>query len=145
LKSIRERIGTLFRLTSRERRLFFTSWALFHLVDPALRLLPVTRLLPRRLASGVPAPLLPVERIVWLVTAAGRHALRRPTCLGEALVLAWILRREGVEATVRIGVHRSAGGLKAHAWLEQDGRAVFGLPRDERYEPLRPMTPGAAS
>jgi hypothetical protein len=145
LKSALERIEKLFRLTRRERHLLLYAWWLFLLVNPALRILPVTRLLPRGPATGATGPLLAADRIVWLVTVASRYAPGRTTCLKDALVLVWLLRREGVEALVRIGVARNARGLKAHAWLEHDGRVIFGSPDDETYEPLLSTVPTVRS
>jgi hypothetical protein len=145
LNSAIERIRKLLRLTSRERRLLLYAWWLFGLVGPALRVLPVTRLLPRRPAAGAGRASLPVERIAWLVRVAGRHAPGRVTCLEEALVLAWMLRREGVDATVRIGVARDDRGLRAHAWLEYDGRVIFGSSEDDTYQALLPTADVAPS
>jgi len=145
LRSALKRIEKLFRLTRRERRLLLYAWWLFLLVDAALRFLPVTRLLPRGPAVGATDSVLPADRIVWLVTVASRYAPGRATCLKDALVLVWLLRREGVEALVRIGVARNAGGLKAHAWLEHDGGIIFGSPDDATYEPLLPTVSRARS
>jgi len=48
---------------------------------------------------------------------------RRPTCLARAVVLARLLRRGGRDARVVVGVSRD-GGFAAHAWVEDEGRAV---------------------
>jgi hypothetical protein len=68
----------------------------------------------------------------------------RVTCLKEALVLVWLLRRAGITTTLRIGVARHAGDLQAHAWLEHDGRALGGLPANPTYEPLLPADGGVS-
>jgi len=47
----------------------------------------------------------------------------RPTCLARALVLTRLLRQNGREARVVIGVSRR-GGFAAHAWVEHGGRAI---------------------
>lgn len=141
-----ERLGTLLRLAPRERRLLVYAWALSVVVRPALRLLPVARLLPRRPLGAQPAPgALPVDRVAWLVALAARHAPGRRTCLEDALVLAWTLRREGVEAVVRIGVARDGEELTAHAWLEYAGRVILGAREGETYEPLLPAARSAGS
>jgi len=69
----------------------------------------------------------------------------RTTCLTQALVLARVLRREGVEARVCFGVARNTGGLKAHAWLEHRGRVIFGSSDEGAYEPLLPAPRAAGS
>ena len=143
MKSARERIGKLCRLAARERNVLLSAWCLFFVVDLALRLLPMTRLLPRWPVTGAADPSLLPDRIAWLVTLAARYVPWRTTCLTRALVLARVLRREGVEARVCFGVARNTGGLKAHAWLEHRGRVIFGASDEGTYEPLLPA-PGAA-
>jgi len=145
LKSAIERIGKLVRLTSRERRLLLHAWWLFLLAGLALRLLPATRLLPRGPVIGAARPSLPLDRIGWLVRVAGRYAPGRATCLEEALVLARMLRGEGVDATVRFGVARDERGLRAHAWLECGGRVIFGSSEDDAYQALLPAADAAPS
>jgi hypothetical protein len=50
----------------------------------------------------------------------------RRTCLRRAVTLAVLLRRDGRDAEVVIGVRRSpAGELEAHAWLRCDGEEPF--------------------
>lgn len=46
------------------------------------------------------------------------HGPWRPSCLRQALVLAWLLSGHGIAATLRIGVKKDDGQLQAHAWLE---------------------------
>jgi hypothetical protein len=145
LKSAIDRIRQLVGLTPRERDLLLYAWLLFLLVDPALRWFPVTALLPRGRPPGTPGSSPPIDRIAWLVRLAGRHARCRPTCLGEALVLAWTLRREGLEAILRIGVARQGGRLQAHAWLEHGGGVLFGSPDETTYEPLVSATTAVGS
>ena len=52
MKSARERIGKLLRLAARERYVLLSAWYLFFVVDPALRLRPVTWLMPRGPVTG---------------------------------------------------------------------------------------------
>lgn len=67
------------------------------------------------------------DRIVW---AVDRTADRVPgaRCLARALACQVLLARFGRSSRLRIGVRRrDAGtGLDAHAWLEEDGRVIFG-------------------
>ena len=55
--------------------------------------------------------------------AAGRGPVRA-TCLRRSLLLWWLLRRDGIETVVRVGVNRESGTLNAHAWVEYLGRPV---------------------
>jgi len=58
-------------------------------------------------------------------------------------VLARMLRTEGVDATVRIGVARDDRGLRAHAWLEHGGRVIFGSSENDAYQALLPTADAA--
>lgn len=75
----------------------------------------------------------------WAVEAAGRRLLGRRPCLPQALVGQWMLRRAGVDTTLKLGVARDAEGIRAHAWLEHAGQVVVGGRESaELYVPLEP-------
>jgi Transglutaminase-like superfamily len=65
---------------------------------------------PRRLSRGVDRAL--------------RIGSRRPTCLVNALVLFRLLREQGEEAQVVIGLPLHAPNHEAHAWVELGGLDV---------------------
>jgi hypothetical protein len=67
---------------------------------------------------------------VRMVNAAARHGWGRPTCLEKSLGLWWLLRREGITSSVRIGARKAGGKLEAHAWVEFEG-AALNEPADE--------------
>lgn len=138
-----ERARKFFQLPLDERLILAQAWGLFLLVDLALRILPVTRLLSlsQRIAlkrKGDPAlTLVPsVMRLSWLVEVAGRYAPVTATCLKRALVLSWLLGRRGTQTELRIGVARQEGRIRAHAWLDYDGQVILGHQELERYETL---------
>ena len=66
--------------------------------------------------------------------AVDHRGLARPSCLRKAVALAWVLSGRGIAATVKIGVAKADGELRAHAWLE--GRAEVTL------EDLSPLAHG---
>jgi len=76
-------------------------------------------------------------RLAWTVEAAGRHRLG--TCLSRALALQVLLSRHGFSSRLWLGVQRDTvgaaarGPLRAHAWLEHDGRAIIGGPAPDGY------------
>lgn len=75
------------------------------------------RPLPR---GGVPAD------VAWAVDAVGRR-VPRASCLTQALAAQLLLLRRGVDSELCLGVARDPGGdFRAHAWLERQGRIVFG-------------------
>lgn len=56
-----------------------------------------------------------------LVRIAARYNPIRLTCLPRSLALWWLLRRQGLDTDLRIGVTPKKGGLEAHAWVEFQG------------------------
>jgi hypothetical protein len=59
-----------------------------------------------------------VARVVAI--AAGRGPVRA-SCLRRSLLLGWILRHDGIETALRVGVSREGGEFHAHAWVEHSG------------------------
>lgn len=66
----------------------------------------------------------PVETVCRMVKAAGQYGLAHPNCLEESLVLWYLLQRECIAASLRIGVRKSQGEFQAHAWVEYQGAAL---------------------
>jgi hypothetical protein len=64
-----------------------------------------------------------VRLAVRMVNAAARYGLGS-TCLEKSLTLWWLLRREGIVSSVRIGARKASGKFEAHAWVERDGVAL---------------------
>lgn len=89
---------------------------------------------PERLARAVDRVL---GRLPWIW---------RRTCLRRATVLAALLRREGRQAEVVIGVRRDESGrLEAHAWIRCDGVEPFLESEPDRaFAVLRHPTRGPA-
>jgi hypothetical protein len=83
------------------------------------------------------------ERIAWAVAAAGRR-VPGSTCLTEALAAQILLARRGYPAFVRIGVARDGDdGIKAHAWVESEGKVLFNDPERSHFQPLPAWTEDA--
>jgi Transglutaminase-like superfamily len=77
---------------------------------------------PRRLSAGV--------------HQAIRIGRRRPTCLMKSLVLFHLLRRQGDDAQLLIGLPANPVNQNAHAWVELDGRVVGPAPGSLGHQPL---------
>jgi hypothetical protein len=58
------------------------------------------------------------------VRSAAYRSLGGATCLEKSLVLWWLLGRQGIASSVRIGTRKSEAKFEAHAWVECDGVAV---------------------
>jgi hypothetical protein len=126
-------------LSPLERAALGRALVVVPLVRLALLLLPfrvVHRAVCGRPRPASPAPaLMPIEPAVWAVRAvAGR--VPGASCLTQALAAALLLRRYGHEATLRVGVARVDGGLRAHAWVESGGRTVIGEPAAGTFQVL---------
>jgi len=65
--------------------------------------------------------------IIWAVKASSRF-VPCATCLTQAMAARMLLSIYGHKADLRIGVLREDDDLKAHAWLEKDGRVLIGGP-----------------
>lgn len=59
-----------------------------------------------------------------MVSIAARRGLYRANCLPTSLVLAHLLRKQGIAADLRVGVRKVAGALQAHAWVEHYGQPL---------------------
>lgn len=71
------------------------------------------------------------------VRRAARWGVHAGNCLSQSLALAWLLRRRGLAAELRLGARRSGGDLQAHAWVVHDGCVVNDTPDVEaRYAAL---------
>ena len=78
-----------------------------------------------------------------LVDIAARRGVGRPTCLARSVTLWWLLRRRGIDSTIRIGVRTVEGRMEAHAWVEHAG-LVLNDADDvaERFAPFEERDPG---
>jgi hypothetical protein len=56
-----------------------------------------------------------------MVNIAARYGLFRANCLQRSFVLWWLLLRQGILTSIRIGVDKREGHFHAHAWTEYDG------------------------
>jgi hypothetical protein len=124
-------------LTATEQSLTVKSAVLIAGAAASLRLLGLERTLRLASLDRMPAPRAHETSknvIATLASAADRAERYVPggSCLSKSVALAWMLRREGVDAAVRIGVS-TAGGFEAHAWVEASG---LESERPARFTPL---------
>ncbi len=59
-----------------------------------------------------------------LVRAAVHHGMPGASCLEASLTLWYLLRLQGISASVRIGVRKHMNLFEAHAWVEHEGVAL---------------------
>lgn len=123
-----------------DRRLFRRALLSLWTVRVGLWVVPFGRLrrsVARASRRRLRADLSSAERVAWAVGSASRFVVD-PTCLVKALSAKILLGRAGVPAELRIGVAREGGArLRAHAWVECEGRVVIGGEHDlSAFTPL---------
>jgi hypothetical protein len=111
-----------------EKRLVLGAALAVGVAAAGLRVAGVRRML-RAAAPKIGGRALTPPEIRTRVNAIDRAGRYVPggTCLAKSLALAWMLRRNGVAAMVRIGV-RTGGRFDAHAWVECEGTPIGDAP-----------------
>jgi hypothetical protein len=136
------RVSRFLALPSHERRLLLLARLQLSLASLAVRLggLRKAQWLIERLnpppARSVPAHRTTgVGRTVEIVASASRIG-PEGTCLTRSLVVGGLLRRQGIESTLRMGVKKT-DTVEGHAWVEVDGQPVNDGPDvADRYAPF---------
>lgn len=76
------------------------------------------------------------DRVAWAVWTASRY-IPKATCLAQALTTQIMIARQGQSSELIIGVSREGeSAMKAHAWLEIDGRSIIGGHQLDGYTKL---------
>ena len=139
-------------MSSSERRLLLVGGVVVACVRIFLWLLPFSRLVwlveRTALRSARVAPVRLLEdtsvNIAWGVTTAARY-VPRATCLTQAIAAQWLFAWVGHPTVLRIGVAKGTDkALRAHAWLESEGRVVVGAESLEQDKYIALSPPAAA-
>ena len=153
---LRQQFASWTKLSWRERALLLEAAALLPLAPFLLKTLSFRKASSSALSHDLSQE--EAERLghqtARLVDAASSHGIFRRTCLHHAVVTWFLLRQQGVQCAVRIGVKGSdARAFEAHAWVELGGQRVGAagrradayeafdeaiLPRDDRWLWRRP-------
>jgi hypothetical protein len=80
----------------------------------------------------------PIEprRLGLIVDRALPFPLSRATCLARSLILYRLLRSQGLEPQLVIGLLHQSATHEAHAWIEVDGKDVGPPPGGRHFVPL---------
>lgn len=124
-----------------ERGVLVQTLVLLPLTAANLRVLGFRRtqalLLPASDSARARTDLPVAEALARIVHGAAPWSPLPANCLPRALVLCRLLRRQGLQAELRLGVGKPEGEFAAHAWVEHAGRALA-EPEDngQRFAPL---------
>jgi hypothetical protein len=127
-------------LEPRARGLFLRAVVLLPFISLSLRLRGF-RATQSSLQNSLPGPVSSASGRLGAVQAGGAQAQRiiltarmvrsaahrswaRPACLEQSLALWWLLGRQGIASSVRIGTRKSEEKFEAHAWVECEGVAL---------------------
>lgn len=125
------RLGRISQLTLAQWSALFLSGLVVAGIRIGLWVLPgriVLRLVSRLAArpSSASSSRITTADIVWAVDAISRR-IPGATCLTQAIAAKLLLDLVGEHVQFCLGVaHTPDGTLRAHAWLEQNGRALLG-------------------
>jgi Transglutaminase-like superfamily len=127
------KIAKLFRLRPRDRRLLLEAFACLAAcrVRFALQTFAQLEQWGARMGHGTA----PVNRLVWAFNVA-LGPMPGTTCLCQALALRRLLARHRHSSALRIGVNRTQGHFRAHAWLVHEGQVLIGGAQLHDYELL---------
>jgi hypothetical protein len=131
-KSLRRKAETWRSFSKSDRALLINAIFLLPIVTMSLKSVGLRRTQSwlARNAVATTRPLteqtrVNVRRAAQMVAAACRQLPLRSGCLPRTIVLWSLLRREGIETDVRIGVGcDTRGEFQAHAWLEWNGEVL---------------------
>jgi len=134
------RIHKFLKLSSAEKRLLIRVWILIGTIRLGLEFLSFSTLkeifinIKSLFAFSIDE--FSEEQLTWAITVASRY-IPRTTCLAQALALQLLLQQAGHQACLHIGVEEAErGSLKAHAWVESQGRILIGGSDLSRYTHL---------
>lgn len=125
------KISRFRRLSPLDRAILIQALVILPIIQVRLRTLGFKRAIAPLIQTGDNKPLpsrqasrLQALRTAHLMHLAAKHGLVRGNCLSRALALLWLLRKQGMEGELRIGVRKAEGQLLAHAWIEVSGQPL---------------------
>jgi hypothetical protein len=133
-------------IVSDSRSKGMVSWSMFWLVFFGVRTFIVPYRLTRKwvseeIVNDDSSTCITDESVILEVVRTIRRCKRLvpATCLTQALATKAVLKRYGQESKIVLGVAKSDASILAHAWVEIDGRIIFGrLPNNSSYSLLHP-------
>lgn len=119
------------RLNGRQRKLSLAALFLLPAVDLMLRFSNyhavyqrLRRVVPLKEGAQIEGARERGVETAAMVDLAGRWRFIDSSCLRRSLVLWLLLRRQGVESDLRVGIGRENDRIAGHAWVEIGGQVI---------------------
>lgn len=101
----------------------------------------LARLATKRHTANKPTEWESYTNLAIIIRQAG-HSVAAANCLPQSLLLWCWLCRQGMDASLQIGVDRQTADLAAHAWVEVEGQAVAEANNiTTRFAPFEQLVP----
>ena len=123
-------LGKWRRLSRDERRTFMLALVMVPAMHVIVRVIGFNQLQQRIANTAPPAGHADNDTTRWLRTCVvsinrvKRFSILRGNCLSQSFALIWLLRRRGIDPTLRLGARVTGPKFDAHAWVEYDGRVL---------------------
>ena len=119
------------QLDRQQQKLFISSVFLLKTADLLLHFFlyqnlyqRLAKLIPLKDPAPAEVTLVRAAQTAAVVELAADGRLANATCLRRSLVLWYLLRRDGIDSDLRLGVRKQGSGVFGHAWVEIDGTVI---------------------
>ncbi len=123
-------LGKWRRLSRDERRTFMLALVMVPAMHVIVRVIGFNQLQQRIANTAPPAghasgdTARSLRTCVVSINRVKRFSILRGNCLSQSFALIWLLRRRGIDPTLRLGARLTESKFDAHAWVEYDGRVL---------------------
>lgn len=132
-------VHKLRRLSAPQKRALLKAAIAVAVIRAGMFFIPFRRLerftRPRNLSDREARGLDRTQKLVWAVNAAANR-IPGANCLCRALAARWLMGREGVSATLRLGAAKDGNQFRAHAWLETSSGNIALGEHEKRFTPF---------
>jgi len=132
MKNLSRKLAKFYALSWRDQQTFVAAIMQLTLLAIGLRMGGFRRYLAKlqHPLQGIAPKPNPDEagRLAALISHAAQLTPTPTTCLTRSLLLCRLLRGQGIDAQLQIGVRLASGTFEAHAWVEVAGHPVNDRP-----------------
>lgn len=134
----KNKLSRFSELEGADKWLFLRAAGWLAIARMMLVVMPFDRLAARLSAKGTALPEQPdreyLGRISFAVSAAANNVPWRSDCFPQAIAARMLLKRQGYESTIHLGVEKtSPDAIAGHAWVTCGETVVTGGEKVDRY------------